>query len=181
MDEFWDGLRASLTPTQRNRYDDLLARFTALGAPEPDQWALSEVTEGIPQLARFCLLRSMWTELIDYDSPEPWISHEIAASERDPRAPFADAGFALKRLLDLGADPMDIVRVARSVAYVAVFGTLHKIDEGFSPDAEDVCPGWVLMETDAQGNLTGRRLGGLHEDILSLDPSGREGRPEQPG
>jgi hypothetical protein len=70
--------------------------------------------------------------------------------------------------------------VARSVAYEAVFGTLSVVDEGSDPDADDVCPGWALMELDAEGSLSGRQLGGLHESLLSLDPSGREGRPAPP-
>jgi hypothetical protein len=31
------------------------------------------------------------------------------------------------------------------------------------------------METDSQGNTTGREIIGLHEDLLMLDPSGTGG------
>ena len=34
------------------------------------------------------------------------------------------------------------------------------------------------MEVGADGQLTGRDLGSLPESELSMDPSGREGRPE---
>jgi hypothetical protein len=48
VDEHWNGGRASLDPPQRSRYEELLAGFTALGAPAPERWALSEVAEDIP-------------------------------------------------------------------------------------------------------------------------------------
>jgi len=61
-------------------------------------------------------------------------------------------------------------------AYEAVFAVLSILDEGYDPDAADDAPGWRLMETESQSDqLTGRDVGGLHEDILTLDPSHREG------
>ncbi len=178
MSEYWTELRNSLNSTQRARYEALVARLKALGARNPDEWALSEIAEDTPQLARYCLLRRVWPELIDvYKAPQPWISNTVAASERDPRAPFSDAGLALKRLLGNGAQPEDISIVARAVAYEAVFGCLELIDKRRSPHAEDACPGWRLVEVGRDGKLTGRELGGLHESLLSMDPSGREGRP----
>src|SRR5262249_3953320 len=43
-------------------------------------------------------------------------------------------------------------------------------------DAPEDAPGWRLMETRPPSDqLTGRDVGGLHEDILMLDPSGRDG------
>ena len=110
-----------------------------------------------------------------------WIQAEIASAEREPGGPFADAGFALQRLLSAGSAREDIGRVARSVAYSVVFDLLYHIDYGRDQDLSDDYPGWALMETEAldgeEPTLTGRDVGGLHEDILSMDPSGREGRP----
>jgi len=48
------------------------------------------------------------------------------------------------------------------------------IDEGYDPDAPDDAPSWGLAETDGEGNPTGRGVGGLHEDLLTLDPRGVE-------
>ncbi|MFE2072065.1 hypothetical protein [Streptomyces misionensis] len=41
------------------------------------------------------------------------------------------------------------------------------------PDAIDV--GWLVMESAEDGAPTGRALSGLHEDLLAMDPSGRDG------
>jgi hypothetical protein len=103
-------------------------------------------------------LETIWREQIDAFLPGRWIDNSIRTSEKDPRAPFADVGAALKRLLASGAKREDLARVARFAAYEAVFGTLSALDD---PDVEDV-----------------ESLAGLHESLLGADPSGCEGRPE---
>jgi len=56
------------------------------------------------------------------------------------------------RLLEAGADPGALTRLLQLVAYEAVFGTL-----------------FVVTQPEASGLL------GLHEDLLSSDPTGQEG------
>jgi hypothetical protein len=172
------GWLESLDPATRSRAEKLIKLMGELGAPEPEEWVYSEITEDIPQLARFLVLRHLWRDLIDsLREDTSWIQAMVEDAENDPAGPFADAGMALKRLMAAGADLKDIGTVARFVAYEAVFGTLTTIDEGYDPELDEDGPGWALVELDAEGNPTGRSVGGLHESLLSLDPSGREGRP----
>jgi len=46
-------------------------------------------------------------------------------------------------------------------------------------DSPPEAPGWMLVEIktaeDGEYESTGRHIGGLHESLLSADPSGREG------
>ena len=57
-----------------------------------------------------------------------------------------------------------------------MFAVLSILDEGYDPDAPEDAPGWRLLEGEAESDqLTGRDVGGLHEDTLTLDPSRREG------
>lgn len=140
--------------------DRLRDRFTRLGAPDPTGWAESELHEDIAQQARFLLLRGLWPGLIDR-----WKSSTAMAAVP-----------AASRLLRAGADPADLATAMRAAAYEAVFGVLARIDEGHDPEAPQGLPGWLLVEVDAEGNETGREVGGLHEDLLALDPSGRGGR-----
>jgi hypothetical protein len=80
---------------------------------------------------------------------------------------------AAQRAIDSGADPQDLARIARAAAYETAFAMLSLL-AGDEP-AEGL-PTWALEEIDARGQPTGRHLGGLDEDLLGLDPSGREGR-----
>jgi hypothetical protein len=93
-------------------------------------------------------------------------------AERAPDAPFADAGAALRRMLGQGVDPADIGRVARMVAFNAVFDALHVVDEASDPDAGEGAPGWGALEVDGEGYLTDRALDGLHEALLALRRAG---------
>ena len=40
----------------------------------------------------------------------------------------------------------------------------------------DEAIGWALAQTDGEENITAV-LGGLHESVMSMDPTGREMRP----
>jgi hypothetical protein len=137
----------------------LTARMAELGAPDPAGWARSEITEDIAQQARYLVLRRLWTDAIDR-----WAQPD--ALER------VDAS---ARLIAQGATVESVAAAMRLAAYEAVFATLSIIDDGHDPDAPADAPGWLLVETDAEEQLSGRRVGGLHESLLSLDPSGREG------
>lgn len=160
------------------RQEKLAARFRELGADDPESWAHYEVTQNSPQLARFCFLRSLWPRMIDAWRDEPaWIDAYIAEARRAPWGAFSDAGQALQHMTAAGALPDDITSVARAVAYRVVFDLLYHLDYGAMEGFEDSTPNWRLVELDAEGNPTERGMEGLHEYILSMDPSGREGKP----
>jgi hypothetical protein len=166
---------------KEEEYQRLVELFRAAGAEEPESWASSQINENFAQLARFCFLRSLWPGVIDqWRQNTKWITFAISQAEQDSQGFFADAGIALKSLLELGATRDQLATVARMVAYEVAFGVVYRIDEGadwdYGPDKG--YPAWELREIGSDDMPTGRRVGGLHEDLLSLDPSGREGRPE---
>lgn len=130
-----------------------------LGAPDPSGWASSEIREGIAQQARYLFLRRIWPDVIDAWGRDDVIRRVAAGA----------------RLLDAGASPTDLRTLLRAVAYETAFAVVERVDAGYDPDAPADAPGWRLMETDSAERHTGRDVGGLHEDLLSLDPSGREG------
>jgi hypothetical protein len=80
---------------QNERLEALTATFAALGAPDPGEWARSEVDEDIPQLARFCFLRSLWPKLIDtWTQDVAWVDR-LSDSDTEP---FADVRVGLSRM-----------------------------------------------------------------------------------
>jgi len=100
-------------------------------------------------------LKEMWDGVINPAMQEHWIENNIRASEKQPDAPFADLGPALKRLLAAGANRRDLSLIARQAAYEAVFGALYALNDPGVDDAVEI----------------------MHESLLSADPSGKEGRP----
>jgi hypothetical protein len=175
MDTHW---LASLDEQTRLRALALIDRMRAWGAPDPESWVYSEVEENIAQSTRFLVLRTLWRDIDAWrDRCPQYVPDLIAQAAVDPTQSFADAGIALKRMIDAGISFEDIGAFARMVAYESVFTVLERIDAGHDHEVTEPAPRWELVELDEQGVSTGRSVGGLHENILSLDPTGREGRP----
>jgi len=94
------------------------------------------------------------------------LSGEVAEAQKKPESSFSETGRALKRMIDAGIPLDDVGRVVKSVAFESTFNVLNLIDESADPDAEDDdLPGWTLIETEAEGDATGRLIVGLHEDL----------------
>ncbi len=120
--------------------------------------------ENIPQEARALVLRTLWPQVIDNYLPRRHGMAEVPAAQR---------------LLAAGADPQDLSTAMRAAAYAAVFSLLYRIDSMGDENSPPEAPGWMLVEVrqndDGEYESTGRHIGGLHESILSADPSGRDG------
>jgi hypothetical protein len=102
------------------------------------------------------LLEHLWREVINVNLRDAALDNIIASCRRDPDGPFGDTGSALERILAAGASRRDLCLVLRATAYEAVFGTLYALgDPGIDDD----------------------QVFGLHEELLTADPSGMEGRP----
>ncbi|MFG3205237.1 hypothetical protein [Streptomyces sp. NPDC048192] len=155
----WQEFLSGLDVPGKAAPESLLAQFSVLGVTDPIELIKSEVLENVPQLARFVLLRSLWQGAIDGWS-------EPASLDQLPAA---------QRLLVAGADRDDLVRLARAVAYEVVCATLDELDAGGDVNVSGVEAGWVVMESGEEVSATGRALSGLHEDLLTMDPSGRDG------
>ncbi|WP_330312261.1 hypothetical protein OHS17_12810 [Streptomyces sp. NBC_00523] len=140
--------------------------FDALGAEDPEGWAESEAEEGLPQLARFRLLRTVWQ---DIDAWSTTASDWVAAYRRD-----GAAGGAVERAVRLGLTAEDLGEIAREVARETAFALLQGLDDPDRGDEPDEVagrlPGWFLGENSVRGGPTGRILNALHEDLNETEP-----------
>lgn len=131
----------------------LAARLVELGMPDASSEAAYAIENDEPVEARWLLIRAARSAV------DGWTSDNWANSK------FAQV------LVDQGANPDDVVRLMRDVAFEAAFSVVHAIDEEHDPYALDDSPGWVLMEmihTD-EPTLTGRIIGGIHESLGVID------------
>jgi hypothetical protein len=101
-------------------------------------------------------LEHLWRTRINAYMQEDWIDKEIGMSKRHPDAPFADVGPILTRLLEIGAARRELSLLLRVGEYNGIFDALFAL-EG-SPEVS-------------------KDIRGIHEELLSSDPSGLEGRP----
>ncbi len=155
--------------TGMTELDRLTALFQALGAGDdaPD-WAESEAEEGLPQLARYRLLRTVWQDV------DAWGTEAVRWVD-SYRTDGVAAG-AVDRALAAGLTPEDLGELAREVARETAFGVLHALadpaDGSLPAEVEEQLPGWRLAELDPAGEPTGRHLDALHEDFAALEPKG---------
>ena len=154
---------------------ELAQRFRALGAPNPEGWARSEVEEGIPQLARYLFLRQAWRRIVA-DGDTTWIEDAIKSAERSPSAPYSGVGLALKRLQADGASAVDLSDVVRGMQAQLLFHLCYQLsDPGqLEPVVQDIA--WALVQVSPEGEVLSA-IDALHESVLETDPTGREMRP----
>jgi hypothetical protein len=159
--------------------EQLTELFRKLGAPEPERWASSQITEGFNQLGRFLFLRQAWKLVID-DTNHSWIQAQIDRSSNEPAAPCSGIGPALQRLLAQGASPQDISDVVRVMQYELLFRLCYLIDDPCleEPEVRDIW--WGLWQLNQEGKPVSQ-IGCLHESVLGTDPTGREMRPREAG
>ncbi|HEX6368703.1 MAG TPA: hypothetical protein VF006_07220 [Longimicrobium sp.] len=184
---------AHLSPEDRKRAESLAERFSELGAGDPEAWAVSEVEEDIPQLARFIFLRRLWRGAWQWKQPpEDWFAEvepdELPVDEEDDdeptlvsashddvgdddaEPPFWAAQQAVQRILAAGVDPEDLKEVARAIFLHTAFDAVQTVDEGHDPQVGEGMPGWLLTEVGGDLVLTGRVIPDLHEDLLTTEP-----------
>jgi hypothetical protein len=182
---------AHLAPEDQARAAELAERFRSAGAEEAEAWALSEVEENIPQLARFLFLRRLWRSAAEWDlAPAEWFAERqtepaddgeaedadeaaetgVEAVDEDAEPAFLSAQQAVGRILAAGADPEDLREVARAIFLYTAFDAVHTVDDGHDPDAGEGMPGWFLAEVGGDLIITGRAVDNLHEDLLTTEP-----------
>jgi hypothetical protein len=128
--------------------------------------------ENIPQVARFLFLHEVRSQLINK------LTYRRALDEANlhPEEIEAKGDEAHRRLIDTGANPNDLERVARASACMAVREFISLLDGLLESEADDIedAPRWILAEVTGpigEAELTGRYLDGLHESFRSLYPS----------
>lgn len=160
-------------PTSKQELASLLGH---LGARDPEAWAQSQVSEGIPQLHRFLFLRQAWKQIVSECSPAR-IPQRISEYQHRPNDPYADVGRVLKACLDRGVSTEDLSALAKALQAEALFQFCYLLDDPQIDEPEGQSVDWGLFcvnETDEPAE----RIQGLHESVLETDPSGREVRPQ---
>jgi phosphoglycolate phosphatase-like HAD superfamily hydrolase len=154
---------------------ELAATFRKLGAQDPEDWARSQVEEGLPQLARFLFLRQAWRQIVQ-EADSSWIDASIDRAKTHPDEPYAGVGHALRKLRARGATNEELTDVVRGMQAQLLFSFCYLLEDpgDVEPEAGDI--GWVLAQVDQEGNVLDT-IGGLHESVLETDPTGREMRP----
>ena len=153
---------------------DHLPRFSGKpAATDPESWANSQLAEGIPQLAIFSFAKALWNGVMP-ENDDKWIDQEIGWAKSRPSDPCAQSGPALEEMLAKGVSREAIVDRVSVFQYRALYHACSILD---GSRVEDVpITDWSLHQVDEKGKNVAI-IQGLHEVLLSLDPTGCEMRP----
>lgn len=155
---------------------ELTELFRKLGAQEPESWAHSQITEGIPQLLRYLFLRQAWRNVVSPDDNN-WMSK---LRPKEPNLPGGELGPAIDRILAAGARPEDLTTVVRVMQWRLLSRLSVLLEDPGLPEEEVADIWWQLFLVDENDNPI-VPINGLIESVLETDPTGREMRPPQPG
>jgi hypothetical protein len=147
--------------------------FRQHGADDPEAWARSQLEEGIPQLAIFCFAKALWDGVIA-EGDNGWINQEIAWAKSRPRDPCAQTGPVLEEMLAKGVSRQAITDLVRVFQYSVLFHACSLLDGSHVVNLP--VKDWTLYQVDDEGKPVAI-IQGLHEVLLSMDPTGREMRP----
>ena len=151
--------------------------FSKHSADDPESWARSQLAEGIPQLAIFCFAKALWEGVIE-ENDNSWIEADIERAKSMPTAPCAQSGQALEEMLAKGVSLQSITDLVRVYQFNSLYHACSLLDGSRVVDAP--INSWALHQTDENGESVAT-IQGLHEVLLSLDPTGREMRPKTNG
>jgi len=170
-----------LKPNQKRHMnkDQLTELFRNLGASEPDDWASSEIDEGIPQLARYLFLKGAW-DRIATDDDTSWIDNVISNVPPNSADPYSGAAHSMRRMIAAGVSKSDIAQLIRSTQAEFLFDLCYMMDDPGAVAGNDSLVNWAFVEVDDNDNA-GRQINGLHESVLKTDPTGREACPRPDG
>lgn len=108
------------------------------------------------------LLRGLWANVID---------------ETQPLDPARSGGAALRRLLDSGVDPADLVDLVRETQVDLIYNVAQLIDDPAEALGLDARPEMALSVRLAATDGKAAPVYSLHASLMELDPSGRHGEP----
>ena len=164
-------------PVDVEELQRLTATFRELGAEDPESWARSQLSEGIPQLAIFCFAKALWEGVVS-ESDTSWIDSFIAMAHRRPNDPCSQSGPALEQMLSSGVSRETITDLVRVVQYETLYHVALLLEGAIEPSLP--IRAFSAFEVDADGSPV-TLVQGVHEVLLSLDPTRREMRPRNDG
>jgi hypothetical protein len=124
-------------------------------------------------------VRSLWLNVPSEDDVS-WVKRISTLTLKD--APLGDYGALVKRMLECGLSEYEIARFAKIVGYETAFGIAYMLEDpaaGFASTSNPENISWALFQIDESLEKPIAPLSGVHELVLSMDPSGREMRPKK--
>jgi len=146
---------SKLTEAQVAQLETLVQRMGRSGAAQPLSWAWSEFREGIPQWARFMILKAMYGGARDIEG------NVNAAAE------FLPETTGIYEMLSAVVGPERLAQFLEGYSKGMLYNLLGTFDEG-NPDYDEQ-DSWLLVTHDRETGELGKPISGLYGDFLEFD------------
>jgi len=157
-----------------SEHERLVQQLRDLRCPNPEAYAQMQEQDDQPQLARWSLIRWIWTRCIDQEDDPSWIDRLFRAKIDPGRYP-AQMVSGLREMVSKGVSTDTIVDVCRCCEFEAI-GSLLAFLEG---SAVNDLPAQVgIFELSEDGKTPLRPVNILYS-LMAGDPTGRELAPRE--
>ncbi len=153
--EYYKTAVEKLNAEQQNDLENLLEKMDHSGAKNPLGWALSEITENIPQFGRFLFLKELYGIINDVE--------ENLAFADDVDENYEDDIFEVAKKLKKVIGDKGLNNFLKSYTKGVMWQVTNQIDGtyGFGE------VGWTLKEF--KNGVTKRSINGLHESFNEFE------------
>lgn len=146
---------SKMSEEKKQQLETFVVRLVKEGAKNPLSWAFSEVQEGIPQFARFMIIKNMY--LCAYD-----VAGNVDAGEEFDQQ---TSNIHQEIVEKIGTEKLH--QFLKSYAKGMLYNMVGVFDEGNLDYESDYS--WQLMQYNPVTDTLGRPVSGLHEDFLEFD------------
>ena len=136
-----------------SKITELSAHFRVLGAKNPEEWARSEITEGLPQYTSYAFLREVWLGSVYPVGHTAWIDNLFKSEEKFGSKTEATL---IRKMLSLGISREEITLLLRETQISTIDSVLSKIDcsdELMFPESAKPA-NWAFVEIDEDNQVT---------------------------
>ena len=146
---------SKLNESEKQHLEELVLRMVKSGARKPLDWAWSEFREGLPQWARFMILKEMYLSAYD------------VGGNVDAAGEFGPEVSRVYEEISSGIGTEKLNRFLTAYAKGMLYNMLGIFDEGnFDYESND---SWILMTQNRETDEPGKPVSGLHEDFLEFE------------
>lgn len=136
----------------------------------------SKDTQEILNGAALLFLETITKCAIPSETDVDWV-HAIAKAKKSNQ-PCGDESELVRSFLEHGITAEQIARYAKIVAYEAVFTVCYTLeDSSYWENKQGYQWGWGV--TDEDGKYIGATRIGLHSELITFDPCGRQYSPDK--
>lgn len=146
---------SKMSKEKKQLLEEFVVRLVKEGAKNPLSWAFSEVQEGIPQFARFMIIKNLYLSAYDVEGNVD-SGEEFDQTTNDTYQEIIDK---------VGTEKLH--QFLANYAKGMLYNMIGVFDEGNFDYESDYS--WQLMQYNPVTDILGRPVSGLHEDFLEFD------------